>query len=85
MQQHYGVKPIFYTTYDYYIDHIKGNFDNEIWICSTRNKRVTYLEDHQWRFRQYSFHGKINGIDKEVDLDFFKGSEEDFNNLCMKK
>lgn len=85
MHQHYGVKPIFYTTYDYYLDHIKGNFDNEIWICSTRNKRVTYLEDQQWRFRQYSFHGKINGIDKEVDLDFFKGSEEDFNNLCIKK
>jgi lysozyme len=84
MHQHYGVKPIFYTTYDYYIDHIKGNFDNEIWICSTQNKRVTYLEEQQWRFRQYSFHGKINGIDKEVDLDFFKGSEEDFNNLCKK-
>jgi lysozyme len=84
MHQHYGVKPIFYTGYDYFVDHIKGNFDNEIWICSTRNKRVTHLEDHQWRFRQYSFHGKIDGIDKEVDLDFFKGSEEDFNNLCKK-
>jgi lysozyme len=78
MTKHYGVKPIFYTTKGFYHNLIENEFDNEIWICYLEKNEVSFLKPNQWNFRQYSFSGRINGINKNVDLNFFKGSKEEF-------
>lgn len=78
INDHYGVKPIFYTTRSFYELLLKDNFDNEIWICHLDKNKIDFLYHSDWNIMQYSFKGKINGINGDVDLDFFKGSFSDF-------
>jgi lysozyme len=85
IREHYGVKPIFYTTSDYYKSLIENEFENEIWICKLKNEKINFLEDNQWNFRQYSFTGRVDGIKGDVDLDFFKGSKEELLTKFIKK
>lgn len=85
MTQHYGVEPIFYTAPDFYLNLIKNNFTNKIWICYLEDKEVSFLKPEDWNFRQYSFWGRIKGIPVLVDLDFFKGDLEDFEKMLMSR
>lgn len=82
---HYGVKPIFYTTSGFYQRLIENHFSNEIWMCYLKNEKIDFIHTNEWNFRQYSFNGRIKGINGDVDLDFFKGSEEEFNKILLKK
>jgi len=78
IESHYGVKPIIYTDVKFYNNLIKNEFDNILWISDLKTKKLEYLKNSQWLFWQYSFRGKIKGIDKDVDLNVFQG---DYKNL----
>jgi lysozyme len=78
--EHYGQKPIFYVTSEVYnllYDDYKGFY---FWIINVNSSPVV----KGWTFWQYSSKGKIPGINGNVDLNQYKGSLWDFNNLITK-
>jgi lysozyme len=78
--RHYGLRPIVYTTVDFY-------HDNELWLLDgtqpwlravTRHPSEAYPGE-PWTFWQYSGTGLIPGIKGEVDLNAFAGSPADWS------
>ncbi len=79
LESHYGKKPIFYTTPNYYQSYIKGKFDDHVlWIQDLKEPPPRF-DQRPWLFWQYSQKGKISGIEKEVDLNVFRGTTMDFD------
>lgn len=81
LEQHYGKKPVIYTTNKMYKIYIKDKYkDYDIWIRSVYcNPR--YLGQKNWTFWQYSNRGRLAGYDGEeefIDLNVFCGSVEEF-------
>lgn len=73
--RHYGLRPIVYTTVDFWRD-------NELWLLDgaqpwlravTRHPSEAYPGE-QWTFWQYSGTGLVPGIRGEVDLNAFAGT-----------
>lgn len=82
LEEHYGAKPIIYTTVPVYSRYIKESFsDYPLWI------RNVYCEPEfsDWTFWQYSDKGELYGFsgeEKYIDLNVFCGSEEEFASFC---
>lgn len=78
LEEHYGTKPIIYTTLPVYNRYIKENFSEyPLWI------RNVFCEPQliEWKFWQYSDKGELYGFvgeEKYIDLNVYNGSEEDF-------
>lgn len=78
LEEHYGAKPIIYTTLPVYLRYIRGAYDDyPLWI------RNVYCEPEliDWKFWQYSDKGELygfNGEEKYIDLNVYNGSEEEF-------
>lgn len=78
LEEHYGEKPIIYTTLPVYNRYIKENFsDYPLWI------RNVFCEPQliDWKFWQYSDKGELYGFkgeEKYIDLNVYNGSEEEF-------
>lgn len=87
LEQHYGIKPIIYTTtkvYHYYIEDYYPEYP--LWI-----RNVYYPPDFgttdDWVFWQYSDTGRLsgyNGPEKYIDLNVFRGSYEQLQTLLVK-
>ncbi|MBE6862146.1 MAG: glycosyl hydrolase family 25 [Ruminococcus sp.] len=78
MEEHYGEKPIIYTTLPVYYRYIRDGFsDYPLWIRSV-NFEPEFVD---WQFWQYSDKGELYGFsgdEKYIDLNVYKGSEEEF-------
>lgn len=84
VEHHYGVRPIIYTSYNYYMQHLIGHFDDyPLWIA-----RYEYsgnlTTDPDWSFWQYSDNGGLEGVDGYVDLNVFYGDSAALAALCIK-
>ncbi len=80
MYEHYGVRPIIYTNKDCYKLYIAGNLpDNLIWMCDLHNEP----KENKWIMWQFSHTGNINGIKGDIDLNYFRYSFRQFNQLLM--
>ncbi|MCM1111606.1 MAG: hypothetical protein NC336_10400 [Clostridium sp.] len=80
MEQHYGVRPILYTYNSFYLSYLKdaGFDDYELWIA---RYGVDQLPDiNHWIIWQFTEKGDIQGINRTVDINRFKGSFRDFRN-----
>lgn len=79
VEEHYGIKPIIYTTSWWYKNSIESTFpDYDIWIRSVYSKPSI---DVQWTFWQYSNRARLDGYDGEeryIDMNVFCGSAEEF-------
>lgn len=78
LEEHYGTKPIIYTTLPVYNRYIKENFSEyPLWI-----RNVMYEPQFvEWDFWQYCDHGELYGFkgeEKYIDLNVYNGSEEEF-------
>lgn len=81
LQQHYEKRPIFYTTPNYYQNYIQGKFDHySLWLQDFKHQRATH-DKRPWLFWQYSNQGKIKGITGDVDLNSFRGTAKDLQDL----
>ena len=61
MEEQYRVKPIIYTTMEFYNDYIKGNFEEyDLWIRNIITKPD--LEQKEWKFWQYTGKGRLERI-----------------------
>ena len=87
LEKTYRVKPIIYTTMEFYQEYIEGEFlEYDIWIRNILTKPK--LENRDWKFWQYTGRGRLegyNGEEKFIDLNVFNGSKEDFENYIKSK
>lgn len=78
LEEHYGEKPIIYTTLPVYSRYISGSFSEyPLWIRNV-NCEPEFMS---WKFWQYSDKGELEGFAGEeeyIDLNVYNGSVEDF-------
>jgi len=86
LEEHYGKKPVIYTTYKFYFRYIRGKFsDYPLWI---RNTYYPPLDIAGWSFWQYCDEGRFEGVADQkgdVDLDVFRGTEVEFQKFFVQQ
>lgn len=79
----YSIRPIIYTHYKFYNQFIVGEFDKyPIWIAKYGDTPPR-LGSAQWLFWQYGNKGKLKGIEGYIDLNVFRGSQEELEETCL--
>jgi lysozyme len=84
IQNFYKVKPIIYTSADFYTQYLNEEFDDyPLWVAHYINQgKPRVFRD--WHFWQYSETGRVNGILSKVDFNVFNGDSLEFRNLLIK-
>lgn len=83
LEEHYGKKPIIYTTIPVYYRYVHDKFsDYPLWI------RCTQLEPDllDWTFWQYNDKGTLDGYSGDepcIDFNVFNGTEEEFDSCYV--
>lgn len=78
------VKPIIYTGYQFYKEHLKGEFDDyPLWIAHYYQPRLKLNKETHWDFWQHADNARIDGIKHKVDMNVFSGEEEDLSALLI--
>ena len=85
LEQHYGYRPMIYTTYSFYQEYIKGVFeDYPLWI---RNIYYPPMDiGREWQFWQYSDKEKLKGVsgpEPYIDRNVFAGDSHDFEEYII--
>lgn len=83
VENHTGIEPIIYTSPNIanYLNSSLNSYD--LWIADpdqTTDPPNNIGNWTTWAFKQYSWWGNVAGISGDVDLDFFNGTIDDFNN-----
>ena len=82
LYDYYGVHPLIYTNKDCYKLYIEKNFpDNKIWMSDLHNE--PQIQDNNWIMWQFSHSGKIDGINGDIDLNYFRYSFRQLDLLLM--
>ena len=83
VEAHYRVKPIIYTMDSFFQSYLSnGDFDDyPLWIANYNLDDVP--RSSHWVIWQFSEKGKIKGVDEYVDLNIFRGSQREFNQLLI--
>ena len=83
VEQHYGVKPIIYSSESYYEDFLKDDFENyPFWIA---NYTAFYKDiDDEWSIWQFSENGKVHGIKGPVDINIYNGTSVEMKEILIK-
>jgi lysozyme len=85
VEKRYGVKPIIYTSQKYYYNYVVGNFDDyPLWIAKYGNSKPQLVNEGKFKIWQYGNKGKIGGIEGNVDLNVFLGTQAELEALCIK-
>lgn len=72
-----GFKVMIYTNGNGYKKYVKDRQlinVNNLWLCSFKKPNDIAHIPHQ--LQQFSHHGRVNGVDGDVDLDVFNGNEK---------
>ncbi|NDW18595.1 hypothetical protein D0T53_06655 [Dysgonomonas sp. 216] len=70
LYEYYGCHPLIYTNKECYNLYVKDNFpSNYIWMCDLREE-PSYVKD--WVIWQFSHKGQLEGVDGNVDLNYFR-------------
>jgi lysozyme len=84
-EEHYGVKPIIYTTQRFYNTYFKNQFNDYSFVIARYNTKVPYLlDERKLEFWQYTDNGNVKGINVNVDRQVFKGTIEALEKYCIK-
>ena len=83
LEQHYGVKPIIYTSYKYRVRYLDApEFAKyPLWIAHYYVDSLSY--EGPWQFWQHTDYGTVPGIDESVDLNVFNGSLTDIQRYTL--
>ena len=82
LYEYFGVRPLIYTNKDCYKLYIEDYFpENKIWMSDLHNK--PQIKDDNWIMWQFSHTGNIDGISGDIDLNYFRYSFRQFNQLLM--
>ncbi|MBQ8224484.1 MAG: glycoside hydrolase family 25 protein [Bacteroides sp.] len=84
VEQHYGIKPILYTSYKFKERYLNDSIFNTYpyWIAHYYVDSVRY--QGKWHFWQHTDVGTVPGIDEKIDLNVFNGSLEELTSLTLK-
>ncbi len=83
VEEHYGVKPIIYTSPGYYDKYLADEFkDYPLWIAHY-HEELPRMHHRKWQFWQHTDKANINGIKGEVDLNVFNGSLSKLRKMCI--
>ncbi len=73
-----GFQVMIYTNGDGYKEYYRPNFSNlDLWLCSFRSPD-SLRRTHQHVIQQYSHWGEVPGVNDEVDLNVFMGSQREW-------
>lgn len=83
LEQHYGVKPIIYTSYKYRARYLDApEFAKyPLWIAHYYVDSLSY--EGPWQFWQHTDYGTVPGIDESVDLNVFNGPLTDIQRYTL--
>lgn len=77
IEQHYGKRPIIYTSVDFHADRLVGEFeDYPIWVRSVAGHPSTRYGNRAWTFWQYTGTGRLPGVDGDIDRNVFFGDRQ---------
>jgi len=84
VENHYGVRPIIYASYDFKRSHLNTPELNKypFWVARYYKDELGY--NGPWIMWQYTDIGTIDGIKGKVDCNVFNGSLHDLLQLCIK-
>lgn len=84
VEQHYGAKPILYTSYKFKMRYLSDSLFNAYpyWIAHYYVDSVRY--DGPWHFWQHTDMGRVPGIDERVDLNVFNGTAQQLDSLKLR-
>ena len=83
VEDKYGEKPIIYTYYYYYKDHLKDEFDDyPLWLANYNDVMVPSPDD-DWKLWQFTEKGIVKGINTKVDLNIYNGNLWSFKKLTL--
>ncbi|MBP6064627.1 glycoside hydrolase family 25 protein [Bacteroides sp.] len=84
VEDHYGVKPILYTSYKFKTSYLDDPIFNDYpyWIAHYYVDSVRY--EGKWHFWQHTDIGTVPGIEHDVDLNVFNGTLEELQQLTIK-
>ena len=75
VENHYGQRPIIYTTVDFWTDNQMWRLgDYPFWLRSVAAHPDDLYDGRHWTFWQYTSTGLVPGISGEVDINVFAGS-----------
>jgi lysozyme len=84
VERHYGVKPIIYTSVDFYTQYLGSDFDEyPLWVAHYIQKNRPRIE-REWIFWQHSEKGRVNGVVSAVDFNVFNGDSVAFTQLLVR-
>lgn len=79
VERHYGTKLVIYTTPDFWHHNQVARLNRDFWLRSTAKHVEKRYKTSDWRFWQYTSTGVLEGVNKEVDLNCFNGSQRQWN------
>jgi lysozyme len=86
-ENHYKVKPIVYSDYLFFKVFMDGKIDEKypLWLyINHKFKVVPSFNDYKCIFWQYNQWGRINGIEGDIDMNYFIGDDKSFNDMLIK-
>lgn len=75
VERHYQTRVVVYTAPDFWVRNDVARLKRDFWLRSTAKHVEQRYGLRGWRFWQYTATGILDGIEKEVDLNCFNGSE----------
>src|SRR5215831_1815617 len=80
----YHVKPIIYTSADFYQRYLGDAFNQyPLWVAHYYTNNYPNIK-RDWWFWQHNDTGKVNGIAGSVDFNVFNGDSVEFSDILMK-
>lgn len=75
-----GYPVMIYTNLDGYYDYIEEILPGcALWICRFKENPI----NAEWTFWQYDHHGKVAGVQGDVDLNVFNGSRKEWEEMYV--
>ncbi len=75
LERHYGKRPLFYVTPDFYRDNLDGHFpSHQFFLRAVADHPSGVYPGRAWSFWQYSGTGSIPGIKGGADMNVFNGN-----------
>jgi lysozyme len=75
VERHYQTKVVVYTAPDFWERNDVARLKRDFWLRSTAKHVEKRYNVRNWQFWQYTATGILDGIEKEVDLNCFNGSQ----------
>lgn len=86
VEDHFNVRPILYTNYEFYRQYLEGYFDDyPLWIAHYQVPRLRIAPGprKKLKFWQHTDRGAVGGIQGRVDCNVFYGSPAELQQLCL--